>query len=167
MLEVGTHHIFLSTIFLYSFVHLMMIYLISTLCKFAFVFFVSWFLLMFGVFLFLGFCYIDLVMNYNWTCTLQVCFCSYVFCSWFLLMFGVHLFLAHCINLSTNYNQMCTSQVCFCSPIFCSWFFLMFNVHLFLGARYINLLTNYNRMYALLLWVLFPVYFATWHLFVD
>jgi hypothetical protein len=157
MLEVGTHHNF-PLLFCALDDDALDFYTLQI----CFCFFVSWFLLMFGVFLFVGSCYIDLVMNYNWTCTLQVWFCS-----WFLLMFGVRLFLAHCINLSTNYNQMCTSQVCFCSPIFCSWFLFMFNVHLFLGARYINLLTNYNRMYALLLWVLFPVYFATWHLFVD
>jgi hypothetical protein len=36
MLEARTRHIFLSAIVLYSFVHLMMMHLISMLCKFAF-----------------------------------------------------------------------------------------------------------------------------------
>jgi predicted MFS family arabinose efflux permease len=60
-------------------------------------------------------------MNYNWKCTLQVCFCSPMFCSWFFFMFGIHLFLGvRCINLLINYNWMSTMflwvlfLVCFC-----------------------------------------------------
>jgi hypothetical protein len=66
MLEARTCCVLLLGIFLYIFMHLMMSCLMCALCKFVFCSFVffSWFLLMFGVCLFLGARYIDLSTNY-------------------------------------------------------------------------------------------------------
>jgi hypothetical protein len=84
-LEFATYHIIFSTIFLYTFAHLMMMHLICVLCNFAFV--VMGFVL--GFFLCLTFaCSLVLVASTCQRITIRHVFCKFAF----VLLCFVHVF---------------------------------------------------------------------------